>query len=118
MDIIVGENTYAAVNEFFDFLELDRVKVKGREATVAIYQPLGLADALSDSERADQECFHLALEHFRECDWDQAEQRLVALNEAHPERRLYRIYLDRFRHYRQSPPPANWDGSFSHTSTL
>ena len=118
VDIIVGENTYAAVNEFFDFLELDRVKVKGREATVAIYQPLGLADALSDSERADQECFQLALEHFRESDWDQAEQRLVALNEAHPERRLYRIYLDRIRHYRESPPPANWDGSFSHTSSL
>jgi adenylate cyclase len=35
---------------------------------------------------------------------------------ADPERLLYRIYLERISLYRESPPPADWDGVFTHAS--
>ncbi len=52
VDIIVGENTRHAVAEF-EFRELDRVKVKGKDNPVAIYEPLGLRETIDESVRVE-----------------------------------------------------------------
>jgi len=115
VDIIVGENTRHAVAEF-EFRELDRVKVKGKEKPVAIYEPLGLLDTVDESVQMDLKRFHLGLEHYRARRWDDAEQEFFALSQANPHTKLYQIYLDRITQFRQQPPPDDWDGSYTHTS--
>ena len=113
VNVIAGENTYRAVPEF-EYRELDRVRVKGRDRPVAIYEPVGQTDTISESERKNLERFHLGLTHYRARKWDDAEREIAALERADPQRKIYRIYLDRIEHYRQHPPSDDWDGSYSH----
>ena len=115
VDIIAGENTRHAVPEF-EFRELDRVKVKGRDKPVAIYEPLGLLETIGKSERMKLKQFHLGLKYYRARRWDDAEQIIFTLNRDDPHRMVYQIYLDRIIHFRKQPPPSDWDGAYTHTS--
>ncbi|MGB5604496.1 MAG: adenylate/guanylate cyclase domain-containing protein, partial [Gammaproteobacteria bacterium] len=115
VEIIVGENTRHAVAEF-EFRELDRVRVKGRDRPVTIYEPLGQKDSISESDRANLEHYHLALRYFCERQWDEAERELDVLTRADLQRKIYQIYRDRINHYREHPPSDDWDGSYSHES--
>ncbi len=115
VDIIAGENTRRAAGSYA-FRELDRVRVKGRDAPIGIYEPLGPAGAIAPAARADLERFHQALESYRNRRWDAAEHGIAALSEAEPSRRIYRIYLERIAHFRECPPPGDWDGTFEHVS--
>ncbi len=115
VDIIVGENTRDAVPGF-EFRELDRVKVKGRDKPVVIYEPLGPIDYIDDTLRKRLNQYNIALEHYRARRWNDAEQLLSSLSHDDPQRRIYRIYLDRIAHFHQQPPPDDWDGTFKFTT--
>ena len=115
VDIIAGENTRRAVSGF-EFREIDRVRVKGRDTPITIYEPLGPHESVDASVRSDLERFHRALEAYRDRRWDEAEHEIAALRRADPERRIYQVYLERIAHYRKQPPPEDWDGSYAHES--
>lgn len=107
--IAVGEATKFAAPQFA-YRELDRVRVKGKNEPVPIFEPLGLASELDDATRSALEQWHQALELVRSQQWDQAEQLLRALHDAYPAAGLYALYLERIAHFREHPPGADWDG--------
>ncbi|MEX0607511.1 MAG: adenylate/guanylate cyclase domain-containing protein, partial [Halofilum sp. (in: g-proteobacteria)] len=113
--LVVSESTRAAVPDFA-YREIDVVRVKGKEQPVAIFEPIGPEDELDPAERDDLERYHEALRCFRACDWEGAAEILQRLAKANPDRLLYRIYLERISLYRDDPPPADWDGVFTHAS--
>ncbi len=115
VQIIVSESTRAAVPEYV-YRELDRVRVKGKDLPIKIYEPLGDKANISAATRQEIENYEQALQHYREQAWEAATQEFAALAQAYPERKLYNIYLERSRHFQQSPPSTNWDGVFTHTS--
>ena len=115
VEIITGEATRHAVPEF-EYRELDRVRVKGKDQPVTLYEPLGLVETIDKTLRNSVKKFHHALKLYRQQKWDDAEQALFALSQHEPERRIYQIYLDRIAYYRQHAPGDNWDGVFTHTS--
>ncbi|MBW8330015.1 MAG: adenylate/guanylate cyclase domain-containing protein [Thiobacillus sp.] len=97
------------------FMKIDVVRVKGKETPVAIYEPLGSKDGLADSVRQDAAGFESAFASYQKQDWDAAEAALRALSVGTP-RALYDIYLERIAHFRETPPPADWDGVFVYTT--
>lgn len=97
------------------FMKVDEVRVKGKETPVAIYEPLGLKHGLADPVRQEAAEFEAAFARYQARDWGAAEILLHALNNRAP-RALYDIYLDRIAHFRESPPPADWDGVFVYTT--
>ena len=115
VDIIVGEATRHQVPEY-EYRELDRVKVKGKDEPVAIYEPIGLLENVDKSVRQDLKRYNLALKFYRARQWDDAEREFFALASVDKDRKIYQIYLDRIMQYRENPPPEDWDGSFKHTS--
>lgn len=115
VDIIVSEFTRAAVPEYA-YRELDRVRVKGKEEPVIIYQPIGLASELDAGVLTELERFHHALELYRQQDWDAAEQVIVENMEESLRPMVYTLYLDRIATFREHPPGDQWDGVFTHTS--
>ena len=115
VDIIIGEATRHEVPEY-EYRELDLVKVKGKLKPVAIYEPIGLLEDVDKSIRQDLKRYKLGLKFFRSQHWDDAEREFFALNSIDKDRKIYQIYLDRIAEYRKTPPPENWDGSFTHTS--
>ncbi len=109
--MIVGETTRAQVPEV-QFRELDRVKVKGKDAPVAIYEPLGLVDSLSPDISNELKIWVQALRLYRARDWDMAELQLINLIKLAPDRGLYKLFLERLAHLRKNPPEQGWDGSW------
>lgn len=115
VDIITSEFTRQAVAEY-EYRELDRVRVKGKDKPVTIFEPLGLLENIDKAERKTLEQFHLAIKQYRAQNWDAAEREIFSLSQLDPDRKIYRIYLDRIQHFRENPPAENWDGSFTHTA--
>jgi adenylate cyclase len=107
--IAVGQATRLAAPEFV-YRELDLVRVKGKNEPVTIFEPLGKPADLSPSVLEELRGWETALARLRAQDWDAAQQGMAALAASHPERGLYRLYLERIAHYRLHPPGAGWDG--------
>ncbi|MBP0598551.1 adenylate/guanylate cyclase domain-containing protein [Herbaspirillum sp. LeCh32-8] len=106
--VLVGHATREAAPQFA-YRELDRVRVKGKNEPVPIYEPLALEAELDAGLRAEVEQWHAALVALRAQRWDEAEASILALRESRA-RGLYDLYLERIIHYRSDPPPADWDG--------
>jgi adenylate cyclase len=88
--ILVGEATRARVKDVV-FREIDRIKVKGKDEAITIYEPLGL-----EGEGKDLELWEEALRAYRARRWDEAEVKLLDLHRVNQKRR--------------DPPPSQWDG--------
>ncbi len=114
-EIIVSEFTRAAVADYV-YRELDRVRVKGRDEPVDIFEPLGVQDKLDGKIFEELKASEEALARYRAQDWGGAESRFHTLRESYPERRLYALYLERIGHFRQAPPDPQWDGVFTHVT--
>jgi adenylate cyclase len=107
--LAVGEATMRAAPAYA-YRELDRVRVKGKNEPVPIFEPIALEAELDDATRATLRKWHDALALVRAQQWDEAEQQVRELLEVHPEVGLYQLYLERIAHYRAHPPGAEWDG--------
>jgi adenylate cyclase len=109
--VIVGEDTRKQIDGLA-FRELDRVRVKGRQAPVAIYEPLPAAATRSE----DLALWDEALDHFRARRWDEAQALVEALRDRDQDCALYALYLDRIARFRSEPPADNWQGVTNFTS--
>jgi adenylate cyclase len=100
-------------NNSFVCRHLDRVKVKGKEASVEIYELIcrrDQADATIKKEIIEHEA---ALAFYFQQDWGIAKALFNELNQAYPHKKLYTIYLERINQFIQTPPPSDWDGVFT-----
>jgi len=113
--ILVSENIVRAVQDFV-YREVDKVRVKGRQEGVAIFEPIGAQGEVRRDTLLEIARFHQALAHFRGQRWDEAEALLEELAAAAPGVKLYRVYGERVAHFRASPPAADWDGVFGFTT--
>lgn len=111
--IIVSEFTKNAAPEF-SYLELDRVKVKGKNEPVRIYEPIGLTSELTPIAEQNLTDFHIALTHYLQKNWSEAQSILTTLKQQNPDKLLYQLYLDRITNYKVTPPEPDWDGVFTH----
>jgi adenylate cyclase len=102
--ILVGEATRSRVQDVV-FREIDRVKVKGKDEAITIYEPLELETG--DAELRE---WQIALHAYRARDWDAASMSLGRLLAVNPACGLYDVYLQRIQEKRRNPPPSDWDG--------
>lgn len=108
--ILVGEATCQHCPDIA-FQEVDRVRVKGKEAPVTIYTPLGLFDGLAPEVQRETEAWHQALQSYRAQQWDVAEAAIRQLQAGQPSSKLYALYLERIASLRAGPPLGDsWDG--------
>jgi adenylate cyclase len=107
--MLVGEATRSAAPDFV-YREIDRVRVKGKDEPVAIYEPLGRQGEVG-RERLDRlKLFQQALKFYRAQDWDKAELQLLNLQKSEPDSGLYGAFLERIAFFRANPPGEGWDG--------
>ncbi|MGH8622185.1 MAG: CHASE2 domain-containing protein, partial [Burkholderiales bacterium] len=111
-DIIIGEGTRRLISGVA-VREIDRVRVKGKEESVAIYEPLGLEGQVDPSRQDEVKLWNQALRLYRSLDWDRAELQLLNLRKIAPDSELYESFIERIAHYRAHPPGAGWDGTWT-----
>ncbi|MBI2296337.1 MAG: adenylate/guanylate cyclase domain-containing protein [Betaproteobacteria bacterium] len=111
-DIIIGEGTKHRVSGFV-CREIDRVRVKGKDEPVAIYEPFGLEGQVDQARLDEIKLWNQALRLYRAQDWDQAELQLMNLRKRAPEGHLYEVFAEHIAHFRANRPGANWDGAWT-----
>ncbi|MDD5363873.1 MAG: adenylate/guanylate cyclase domain-containing protein [Gallionellaceae bacterium] len=112
--VLVGEDTVAACPDLA-FMTVDKVRVKGKQVPVTIYEPLGVASEVARERLDEAAAFEAALADYLARRWDEAEAKLRDLNGKRPYK-LYEVYLGRIAHFRTEPPPDDWDGAFTFTT--
>ena len=108
--ILIGEQTRRDLREW-TCREVDRVKVKGKDHSVSIYEPLGPTAEMDPSALEELLRWNEALKAYRAQDWMQANQLLGDLKRQHPDRKLYDLYLSRIETYSAQTLDPDWDGS-------
>jgi adenylate cyclase len=112
---IISEYTRDAV-EGFAFREIDRVRVKGKDEPVAIFEPVCKLANVSPTMQGQIDKFHAAQKLYRQQQWDEAYQLFLELHDNDTEFLLYQVYMDRIEDFRFDPPAIEWDGVFTHSS--
>jgi len=110
--ILIGENSFAAVEDQILCRRVDLIRVVGKKKPVHVYQPLGDKDALGQEEKSALEIFHSALGYYRARQWEQA---LGLFRSLEPDP-LAHVYAGRAVRLRADPPGEDWDGVFELTS--
>lgn len=109
VSLIVSESTYRAV-EGNGFLarELDRVRVKGKDLPVTIYELLAEAGSGEDTPelRRRTAVFSEALDLYRAQRWADAIERFEMLVDDP----AAAVFADRCRYFADNPPGKDWDG--------
>ena len=105
--IIASQPTVDACKNFI-FRELDRVRVKGKDEPVTIYEPLGMSSELA-SRSAELSTWKSALEAYRSMNWQTCQKILADLKEKYPRDGLYEALSDYIDELRQDSLPENWD---------
>ena len=107
--ILVGPNTKQVVKDVV-FREIDRVKVKGKDEPVDIFEPIGLEGQVDTKVMDEIKLWHKALKAYRAQNWDEAEMNLLNAQRTSPECKLYQLYFERIKQCRIDPPGSDWDG--------
>jgi adenylate cyclase len=111
---IVGERTVAKTREF-PALELDMVRVVGRETPTPIFTFQHLLDGNPERIGKLLPTHNEFLSLFRKGQWDAAEAAIAECRSAEIAAmdHYYSVFAARIAEYRATPPPPGWDGVFT-----
>jgi adenylate cyclase len=114
VDIVVGETTQAGAPDLA-YLELDLIRVTGKNEPVRIFALLGREDLAADPKfRALREAHAAMLAAYRAQDWDAARNFLARARALGSELDLnlggmYDVYASRIDEFSEVPPAPDWD---------
>lgn len=119
--IQVGEATYVATKDRFEWRDLDFVVVKGKSEPVRVYELISTKDNLPDGYGELLTAYQGALELYRSQKWDEA---LAGFRDADSKEDMFpgrtmnpsRLYIERCLYFKDNPPGDDWDGSWKLTA--
>lgn len=106
-NIIISQATYNQVSDAFPFRLLDKVAVRGKEQSTAIYELITATD-ISQLDLHKQQ-FKKAFALYQKGLWAESIKAFDHLTPAYPGDKLAFVYAERCRKLAASPP-ADWDG--------
>jgi len=111
--LIVSEFTKQGLDDI-PMRPLDKVRVKGRKESVTIYQPVACTRDAQEDVMRELEAYNKARTAYLARDWTGAIRRFERLQKIFGECRLYWIYIQRARRFREHEVSVDWDGTFEH----
>jgi adenylate cyclase len=111
-EIIISASTYEHVKSRVVVRPIDRVAVKGKDASILIYELLGLAGQVEPAVERRARRHAEAIEAYFARHWDDA---IGQLSE-HTDDKAAQLIVERARAFKTTPPPEGWDGTYRMTS--
>ena len=109
---IISESVYNNLGNAFICRELDYITVKGKTEAVRIFEILQETQKNTSDKIYDlKKVFETGLDYYRQRKWKTAEKYFLECVEKYNDQPS-KVFLERIAHYRNSPPPANWQGVF------
>jgi adenylate cyclase len=116
-EIILSEFTYSLCGERIHVRELDKIRVKGKNQAVKIYE---LIDARTNSLQADEEEFlthyHAGRAAYIAQHFPEAIACFESAKKIRPRDHAVNIHIQRATEYIKTPPPNSWDGVWTMTT--
>jgi adenylate cyclase len=109
--IVISEGTYRQVADKFVCRDLDKIRVKGKNQPVTIYELIDFAENKARYAPLLAR-FNQAMEAYHEQNWDEAASRLGEMLTHFPDDGPTQIFLDRVLEFRQNAPEPDWDGVY------
>jgi len=105
-DIIISEYTYAPCRDRIWARELDRVRVKGKNNPVSIYELVGLqSEAIPDEKKRQMDLYHEGREHYRNRRFTKALAAFGSiLEDIDSKDKASEIHLQRINYWLSHPP--------------
>ncbi len=115
--IVIGESSRDQLPDA-KAIELDLMRVKGKVHPARIYTLYEALDGPEDGFERLMPRHAAMLEAYRGRDWDGAEAAIARCESVGVARlaALYAVYRGRIAEWRETPPPPDWDGTFTATS--
>ncbi len=111
--IMVGETTYPHIKHEFELRKLDKVKVKGKDKSVKLYEMLGPVGTVDQEMLEIRDAYETALEKYINGDFQSAAELFQALVNRNDSPAI--VMLERCHSLIESPPDA-WNGVYAWTS--
>jgi len=112
--LLVSEAMVEACGDAYSYLEMDCVRVKGKNKPITIYTAMTHEQA---TERAQEIFSHNeALTLYKAMRFAEAETAFKDLQSLTGNEALYSMYAERCQTLLDHPPAADWDGVYTHTS--
>ena len=109
--LVISEATYREVASQFVCRELDKIKVKGKNQPVNIYELLDVAAERPKYEALLQQFDH-AMAAYRNQDWQEAADRFAQILTIYPDDGATQAFLERAEEFIEEAPQADWDGVY------
>ncbi len=110
--ILVSEVTVQDCKEAVEFMEIDRVAVKGRVAPITVFTPLALKGKASEAQDLLRQAYAEALRHYRLKKFEAAAAGFEAVARKWPDAGAPDALAKRCRRLLDAPPPEGWDAVF------
>lgn len=108
--VVVSGSTRKLTTDF-QWQELDKVRVKGKQQAVSIYTPYRVSGPSHEDLSLELKTWAQFLQAYRSQNWDQCDLVLLNMQRLAPQKYLYHLYLERVAAMRRSPVDAVWDGA-------
>lgn len=116
-DIIISEMTYHLCQDKIWVRELDRVRVKGKQQAVSIYELISNRSIALDSGTIEfLDCFNQGRIAYLAREFKQAIQIFEEAKRMRPDDRAVQIHIARSQQYLQTSVPEEWDGVYTMTT--
>lgn len=113
--ILMSEETYKLVKEDFETREIDNIIVVGKSEPVRIFELLADRGKIEQPVAELRGYFEQGLAAYRSRDWNQAQKCFDNCLEINPSDGPAKVFLERVKVLRDTPPPEGWNGVWQMT---
>jgi adenylate cyclase len=110
--ILLGTKTFELAEGDIEAREVDRLRVKGKQEPVVVYELLARKGLLAPERMKMVGVYREGLAAYKARDFSSAQRRFRESLELDPSDGPSRVYLARSTEYLVTPPPPQWDGVY------
>ena len=108
--ILISDRTKRFLTDEFSLRELDRLRVKGKDEPVAIYEVLDVMPVEKQTIIQENiDTYLQGLQLYREQNWEESIQAFTAFQQVVNDY-VSELYIQRCQYFLANPPPKEWDG--------
>jgi adenylate cyclase len=116
-DIIISENTYQKCGDNLIVRELDRIRVKGKNDPVSIYELVALmSETITSGQEQVIALYHEAREYYLNRQFARALTQFARVLEISHHDKSAKLHMQRCQYFFAHPPGDDWDGVWTMTS--
>ncbi|NDK08188.1 CHASE2 domain-containing protein [Candidatus Gracilibacteria bacterium] len=109
--ICVSQSVYDETKDYFDFRYLDKIKVKGKDIAINIYELIDYKGKATNKEIIEK--FEIGINHYKDRDFKLALNIFEELGKLGDKPSL--VYIDRCKTFIENPPTNDWDQTWTMT---